>query len=61
MLVELLDNLYVVFIMVVGVEVGEIEVAVVEHHLKAPKINIRYELVFQIEKNFCPDFLLFIT
>ena len=31
------------------------------HGLQASKINIRYELIFQIEKNFCPDFLLFIT
>ena len=31
------------------------------YSLKASKINIRYELVFQIEKKFCPDFLLFIT
>ena len=33
----------------------------ISHGLKAFKINIRYELVFQIEKKFCPDFLLFIT
>lgn len=29
--------------------------------LQASKINIRYELVFQIEKKFCPDFLLYIA
>ena len=33
----------------------------ISYGLKAPIINIRYELIFQIEKNFCPDFLLFIT
>ena len=33
----------------------------ISYSLKLPKINIRYESIFQIEKNFCPDFLLFIT
>lgn len=29
--------------------------------LQVSKINIRYELVSQIEKNFSPDFLLYIA